>query len=144
MGGICTKSQRMQGYPDDGVKILHEKKTKETRILERSLTVLFVNPKWFVPAMAPVEMPIGLNHLHSAFCWCDPIIDTDNSVDSNLSQPLRKVREFGELMESRNLPRQSLKANASDGWCLLLFNVRHADKDTNQSLNTDAQKARSG
>jgi hypothetical protein len=72
----------MQGYPDDGVKILHEKKTKETRILERSLTVLFVNPKWFVPAMAPVEMPIGLNHLHSAFCWCDPIIDTDNSVDS--------------------------------------------------------------
>ena len=56
----------MQGYPDDGVKILHEKKTKETRILE--LTVLFVNPKWFVPAMAPVEMPIGLNHLHSDFC----------------------------------------------------------------------------
>ena len=34
----------MQGYPDDGVKILHEKKTKETRILERSLTVLFVKP----------------------------------------------------------------------------------------------------
>ena len=58
--------------------------------------MLFVNPTWFLPAVAPVEMPIGLNHLHSAFCWCDPIIDTDNSVDSNLSQPLRKVREFGE------------------------------------------------
>ena len=94
----------MQGYPDDGVKILHEKKTKETRILERSLTVLFVNPKWFVPAMAPVEMPIGLNHLHSAFCWCGPIIDTDNSVDSNLSQPLRKVREFGEAHGIPELP----------------------------------------
>jgi hypothetical protein len=110
VGGICTKSQRMQGYPDDGVKILHEKKTKETRILERSLTVLFVNPKWFVPAMAPVEMPIGLNHLHSAFCWCDPIIDTDNSVDSNLSQPLRKVREFGEAHGIPELTKAKFKS----------------------------------
>jgi hypothetical protein len=36
--------------------------------------VLFVNPTWFLPAVAPVEMPIGLNHLDSDFCWCDPII----------------------------------------------------------------------
>ena len=40
--------------------------------------MLFVNPTLFVPAMAPVEMPIGLNHLDSDFCWCDPIIKVDD------------------------------------------------------------------
>jgi len=39
--------------------------------------VLFVNPTWFLPAVVPVEMPIGLNHLDSDFCWCDPIIEAD-------------------------------------------------------------------
>jgi len=46
---------------------------------ERRLTVLFVNPTWFVPAVAPVEMPIGLSHLDSDFCWCDPIIKVDDN-----------------------------------------------------------------
>jgi hypothetical protein len=41
--------------------------------------VLFVNPTWFVPAEAPVEMPMGLNHLDSDFCWCDPIIKIDDN-----------------------------------------------------------------
>jgi hypothetical protein len=37
--------------------------------------VLFVNPTWFLPAVAPVELPMRLNHLDSDFCWCDPIIE---------------------------------------------------------------------
>jgi hypothetical protein len=41
--------------------------------------VLFVNPTWFLPAVAPVELPIGLNHLDSDFCWCDPIIEVDEN-----------------------------------------------------------------
>jgi hypothetical protein len=41
--------------------------------------VLFVNPTWFLPSVAPVEMPIGLNHLDSDFCWCDPIIQVDEN-----------------------------------------------------------------
>jgi hypothetical protein len=41
--------------------------------------VLFVNPTWFVPAEAPVEMPMGLNHLDSDFCWYDPIIKIDDN-----------------------------------------------------------------
>jgi len=40
--------------------------------------MLFTNPTWLVP-VAPVEMPIGLNHLDSDFCWCDPIIDVDEN-----------------------------------------------------------------
>jgi hypothetical protein len=54
-----------------------EKKTRKKRISERRSTVLFVNPNWFLPAVASVEMPIGLNHLDSGFCWCDPIIEAD-------------------------------------------------------------------
>jgi len=41
--------------------------------------VLFVNPTWFLPAVAPVEMPIGLNRLDSDSCWCDPIIEVDEN-----------------------------------------------------------------
>jgi hypothetical protein len=93
----------------------------------------------------------------------------NKSVDSKFSHSLLKVREFGEAHGIAELTNAKFKADASDGWCLtgisaqilhadgayrtpidtgytymLLFNVRHADKDANQSLNTDAQKARSG
>lgn len=27
----------------------------------------------------PVEMPIGLNHIESDFCWCDPIVEADEN-----------------------------------------------------------------
>jgi len=40
--------------------------------------MLFENRTWFYPAAAPVELPIGLNHLDSDFCWCDPIVDVDD------------------------------------------------------------------
>ena len=43
----------------------------------RSASV-FVNRTWFSPAIAPVEMPVGLNHLDSEFCWCDPIVEPDD------------------------------------------------------------------
>lgn len=38
---------------------------------------MFVNAPWLFPATVPVEMPIGLSHVDSDFCWCDPIIETD-------------------------------------------------------------------
>ena len=31
----------------------------------------------FVPVIVPVEMPVGLNHLNSELCWCDPIIEVN-------------------------------------------------------------------
>jgi len=40
---------------------------------------MFVNQTWFYPAIAPVEMPIGLNHLDSGFCWSDPIVEVDDN-----------------------------------------------------------------
>ena len=39
--------------------------------------MLFVNSTWSLRTVAPVEMPIGLNHLDSDLCWCDPIIEVD-------------------------------------------------------------------
>ena len=31
----------------------------------------------FVPVIVPVEMQVGLNHLDSELCWCDPIIEVN-------------------------------------------------------------------
>ncbi len=37
------------------------------------------NQTWICPAIAAVEMPIGLNHVDSDFCWCDPIVEVDEN-----------------------------------------------------------------
>ena len=29
------------------------------------------------PALLPVEMPVGLTHLDSDLCWCDPIVEAN-------------------------------------------------------------------
>ena len=51
--------------------------------------MMFVNPTWFYPAIAPVEMPIGLNHLDSDFCWCDPLVEVDeNGEETVLHRPV--------------------------------------------------------
>ena len=39
--------------------------------------VMEVNRTWLYPAALPVEMPVGLHHLDSDLCWCDPIIEAD-------------------------------------------------------------------
>jgi len=67
------------GHTEALLEIFHENQPTEKRILEGRPPVLFVNPNWFLPAIAPVEMPIGLNHLESDFCWCDPIIEVDEN-----------------------------------------------------------------
>jgi hypothetical protein len=41
--------------------------------------VMFVNNTWFSPMIVPVEMPMGLDHLDSDFCWCDPLVEVDES-----------------------------------------------------------------
>jgi len=32
-----------------------------------------------ISAAVAVEMPIGLNHLDTDFCWCDPIVEIDDN-----------------------------------------------------------------
>ena len=41
--------------------------------------MIFENRTWFLSASAPVDMPIGLNHLDSDFCWRDPIVEVDEN-----------------------------------------------------------------
>jgi hypothetical protein len=41
--------------------------------------VTFANPTGLFSALARVEMPVGLIHIDSDFCWCDPIIEADES-----------------------------------------------------------------
>jgi hypothetical protein len=41
---------------------------------------VFVNSTWFFPAVVLSELPIGLEHLDSDMCWCDPIIEIDDDA----------------------------------------------------------------
>lgn len=38
-----------------------------------------VSKIWPPPIVAPVMMPIGLSHIDSDFCWCDPIVEFDEN-----------------------------------------------------------------
>jgi hypothetical protein len=38
---------------------------------------MFINRIGTWPATSPAEKPIGLTHINSEFCWCDPIIEAD-------------------------------------------------------------------
>lgn len=37
------------------------------------------NPMGLLPVI-PVEMPVGLTHLDSDFCWCDPLVELDENA----------------------------------------------------------------
>lgn len=40
---------------------------------------MLVNGTGIGPAIAAVEMPIGLTHIDSGFCWCDPVAEVDDN-----------------------------------------------------------------
>ncbi len=42
---------------------------------------MFVDRTWIAPAVAAVEMPVGLTHIDSNFCWCDPIVETNEGQE---------------------------------------------------------------
>jgi hypothetical protein len=35
----------------------------------------------FSSTILPAEMPVGLEHLDADSCWCDPIIEVDETGD---------------------------------------------------------------
>jgi len=39
---------------------------------------MFVNVVWPYSVVVPSEFPVGLQHLDSHACWCDPIIEVDD------------------------------------------------------------------
>ena len=41
--------------------------------------LMFANSTWFDPVVVPSELPIGLEHLDSNLCWCDPITELDDN-----------------------------------------------------------------
>jgi hypothetical protein len=36
------------------------------------------------PAVLPAEMPVGLQHLDSESCWCEPLIETDENGERSV------------------------------------------------------------
>jgi len=49
------------------------------RLTTKRGAVTFINRTWFVPAMVPVELPVGLRHANSEYCWCDPLVEVTES-----------------------------------------------------------------
>ena len=43
----------------------------------RQETVMLQQWSWNFPTAIPVAMPIGLKHVDSEVCWCEPIIEVD-------------------------------------------------------------------
>ncbi len=43
--------------------------------MNRDDAVLFFKSSRFYPGGTSVQMPVGLKHLESAICWCDPVIE---------------------------------------------------------------------
>jgi hypothetical protein len=40
---------------------------------------MFENRTWVCAALSrPVELPIGMQHVDSSSCWCDPVIELDH------------------------------------------------------------------
>ena len=46
--------------------------------------MLFFNSSWFYPGATPVRLPVGLKHLDSDFCWCDPVTDWDENGEQQV------------------------------------------------------------
>jgi hypothetical protein len=42
-------------------------------------TCNFLTYSGSTPAATPAQLPVGLKHLESAFCWCDPLIEMDGN-----------------------------------------------------------------
>ncbi|MBI2359884.1 MAG: hypothetical protein HYV04_13480 [Deltaproteobacteria bacterium] len=40
---------------------------------------MFLDRTWFVPGTESVKTPLGLRHIESELCWCDPVIEVDQS-----------------------------------------------------------------
>ncbi len=62
------------------VKEAKSRKISEGNLALRRALVL-ESPKQILisPIMTAVKMPIGLSHVDSDFCWCDPIVELDES-----------------------------------------------------------------
>jgi hypothetical protein len=45
---------------------------------------MFIERTWIGPIVAAVEMPVGLIHIDSDVCWCDPNIDVDENGQETL------------------------------------------------------------
>jgi hypothetical protein len=50
------------------------------RIASRTeIFVLSYDSHWFFPGLVPVRMPVGLHHVESDYCWCDPLVEIDEN-----------------------------------------------------------------
>jgi hypothetical protein len=50
----------------------------------RRPTLKFMDRIWISPATLPVKMPVGLSHIDSDLCWCEPIVEIDENGDEVL------------------------------------------------------------
>jgi len=39
---------------------------------------MFANSTWLYPVVVSSEVPVGLEHLDTDLCWCNPTIELDD------------------------------------------------------------------
>jgi hypothetical protein len=44
----------------------------------------FTAPPLSLALMYPIDIPVGLQHIESQFCWCDPLIEIDDSGEESV------------------------------------------------------------
>jgi hypothetical protein len=56
--------------------------------------------------LVPVEMPVGLTHLDSDLCWCDPIVEADENGEHVLlhRQVILLAHSFGDGSGQASFP----------------------------------------
>jgi len=45
---------------------------------------MFLHWSLISPAVFPEEIPVGLQHLDSESCWCDPLIEIDGNGERSV------------------------------------------------------------
>jgi hypothetical protein len=67
---------------------------------------MFENGTWFYPVAAPLAMPIGMQHLDSSFCWCDPVIEVDEDGQGSRAAHTSNVELKYHRKGSRDVAQQ--------------------------------------
>jgi hypothetical protein len=45
---------------------------------------MFLHWSLISPSVLAEEMPVGLQHLDSESCWCDPLIESDENAEKSV------------------------------------------------------------
>ena len=77
--GITLAIRLLRRSSNIGFQIINGALSRALRRIDQGDSIMKIeNPTALLAALKPVDMPIGLVHFDSDFCWCDPTIEVDD------------------------------------------------------------------